>query len=795
MHNASVPAKRKPLFMNRWALPVLAVILVSMALGVIWLVYVSVQQTLINLTQETAKRQALSVTHFRNFYTTEILPRARQSGAPVTHDYKNTPNGVPLPATFMIDLGRYLSEREAGNTVSLYSDKPFPWRAAERRLDEFQTAALQALQQKPDRPFVRTEIRDGVLVMRYAQADIMQNSCVACHNSMPYSPKTDWKVGDLRGALEITLPVHNWSNSYLGSLNQTFATMVLLVFICMVVVWVGFRQLQSAFRATRHLSRERENANQLLRQEIDERQVIEHNLRLSESKLASIFNAAPEGIVVIDTQGHIIQANPAADSMFGYATGELAGKPVDTLMAPSERQRHSADIQHYLDTGVQHMLNRPRVVQGYRRDGSAFPLRLSVTETKVDEHIYFIGLMQDYTQVQQHEEALIAERNKAEVANRLKSEFLANMSHEIRTPMNGVLGMTQLVLDTELQPEQREHLSMARDAANHLLHIINDILDFSKIESGAMELEPAVIMPEQLLRHTLKSMKGLADQKGLELHYSCAPGVPEAVMLDPVRIRQVLTNLLGNAIKFTHQGQVSVHMSAQKSTEKPDTVQLRIKVQDTGVGFDPKKAESLFNPFVQADGSITRTYGGTGLGLAITRSLVTLMGGHIHATSIPGQGSCFEFTLQARYPDDNHAHHRAAPASPHKDMTATRQLHILLAEDHIINQKVATMLLSKMGHTCVVAEDGQQALDQLSAQRFDLVLMDVMMPGTDGLTALARLREREQEGQPRTPVLMVTAHAMTGDRERFLAAGADGYVSKPISMQSLSAEIARIYPA
>jgi PAS domain S-box-containing protein len=779
--------------MSRWALPVLTSVLVGIALGLIWLVYASVQQTLLNITQDTAKRQAISVTHFRNFYAAEILPRARQNGAEVTHEYKNVPGGLPLPATFMIDLGHYLSQREAGHAVSLYSEQPFPWREAERQLDDFQQAALTELQQRPDQPYVRTETLNGTLVMRYAQADIMQANCVACHNSMAGSPRTDWKVGDVRGALEITLPIHVWGSSYLGSLNQTFAALVVLVFVSMTVVWVGFRRLQSAFQATRHLSTEREKANNQLRHEVVERQQIEHNLRLSESKLAGIFKAAPEGIVVIDTQGVIIQANPAADTMFGYAPGALIGQDVSILMAPAERERHTTDIATYLRTGVQHMLNRPRVVQGHRLDGSRFPLRLSVTETNVDEHIYFIGLMQDYTQVQHHEAELVAARNKAEVANRLKSEFLANMSHEIRTPMNGVLGMTQMVLESELNTEQREHLVMARDAASHLLHIINDILDFSKIESGALELEPALVIPEQLLRHTLKSMKGLADAKGLDLTYTCAVGVPEEVLIDPVRLRQVLTNLIGNAIKFTPGGSVRLHLSAQPA-DTPTAVQLRFTVQDTGIGFDPKKADSLFNPFVQADGSITRTYGGTGLGLAITRSLVTLMGGQIHANSTPGQGSCFEFTVQAQHPKHNAKNEEAPSTAPKTDKAYTRRLHVLLAEDHVINQKVASVLLGKMGHTCVVAEDGQQALNQLSAQRFDLVLMDVMMPGTDGLTALARLREREQEGQPYTPVLMVTAHAMSGDRERFMAAGADGYVSKPISMQTLAAEIARVIP-
>ena len=777
--------------LQRWALPVLAVVLVSLALTLIWFVYTSTQQTMLNVSVEAAQRQAASVTHFRNFYATEILPRARASGVDVTHDYKSRSHGLPLPATFMIDLGRYLTDHEPGNQVALYSEQPFAWRVAERKLDDFQTSALAHLRQNPDTPFVRMEMLNGVQVLRYAQADRMQAVCVACHNTMEGSPRTDWKVGDVRGALEITLPAHQWQSTTLQNLNQTFFMLASLLLVSMMLVWSILLRLRGALRTARELSDQREQANRQLRSEVQERQATEHSLRLSESKLNSIFNSAPEGIVVIDTQGRIIQANAAAASMFGFEGDALLGQDVGMLMPPAQRSGHSQHIDDYLRTGVQHMLNRPRVVQGLRRDGSQFPLRLSVTETRVDDELYFTGLMQDYTQVQQHEDDLVAARNKAEVANRLKSEFLANMSHEIRTPMNGIVGMTQLVLESELNPEQREHLTMARDSANHLLFIINDILDFSKIESGALELEPARILPEQLLRHTIKSLKGMADAKGLALVYQCTPAVPAELMLDPVRLRQVLTNLVGNAIKFTLAGGVTVVMDAEPGPQT-GVVQLHISVQDTGIGFDPAKAESLFTPFVQADGSITRSFGGTGLGLAITRSLVSLMGGTIRARSTPGQGSEFMCTVLGRVPPLTGPDQADTPGTKDADNTLTRSLHVLLAEDHPINQKLASLLLTRMGHTCVLAEDGQQALDRLAQERFDLVLMDVMMPGTDGLTALARLRERERQGTPYTPVLMVTAHAMSGDRERFIAAGADGYVSKPISAKSLEDEMRRV---
>ena len=785
----SPSARIRALYLKPWALPILGALLLLLAVYVGWYTMSSARQVVRAYMVDTAAKQAESVSHFRNFYATEILPKAKEGGIGISHRYKEVPNTLPLPATLMIDLGHYLSKTESGNKVALYSDQPFPWRVAERALDSFQADALAHLRKHPDEPFIREESVDGVDVLRYAQADRMQPVCVACHNSIAGSPKTNWQVGDVRGVLEISIPVKNWQSAATGVLNRSFAILLAILVVGLSGVWLITRRLQGALRVSRELSAEREGANLKLRREIEERRTVERNLRLSESKLNSIFNSAPEGIVVIDTRGVIIQANVAAANMFGFEHAELLGQNVGVLMVAGNRARHAQDIDTYLHTGIQHMLNRPRVVEGCRKDGSHFPLRLSVTETRVDEDLYFTGVMQDFTQIKANEAQLIEARNKAEVANRLKGEFLANMSHEIRTPMNGIVGMTQLVLDTDLQPQQREHLSLAKDSANHLLFIINDILDFSKIESGALELEPARIMPEQILRHTIKSMRAMAEHKGLALRYTCTPAVPAEVMADPVRLRQILTNLIGNAVKFTHDGEVAVHMDAT-STEADDSVMLLVKVTDTGIGFDPAKAEALFNPFEQADGTITRSYGGTGLGLAISRSLVTLMGGSISAASMPGKGSTFTFSMRCTLPAGDEA---VFGKSVGDDVVhPVRALHILLAEDHPINQKLAGLLLTKMGHSFVLAENGLVALEALAKDTFDLVLMDVMMPEMDGQAAVIELRKREADTGRHTPVLMVTAHAMTGDRERFMAGGADGYVSKPISAQALQSEIARV---
>jgi len=291
------------------------------------------------------------------------------------------------------------------------------------------------------------------------------------------------------------------------------------------------------------------------------------------------------------------------------------------------------------------------------------------------------------------------------------------------------------------------------------------------------------------VRHTARSLEQLAQAKGIDLSVHNDPMLPDLVWMDPVRVRQVLTNLIGNAIKFTEDGKISVTSKAHPSAQE-NTVRLEITVADTGIGFDAARTDALFSPFTQADGSITRSYGGTGLGLAITRSLMQLMGGDISASSEPGQGASFTIAFPVKCVALAGAQTGAGLLGDSEPQPAMQSLSVLLVEDHEINRKLAQIMLQRMGHTFVLANDGQQALDCLDKERFDVVLLDVMMPVMDGLTALRIWREREAERQlPRTPVLMVTAHAMTGYRERFIASGADGYVSKPMSEASLRKEI------
>ncbi len=380
--------------------------------------------------------------------------------------------------------------------------------------------------------------------------------------------------------------------------------------------------------------------------------------------------------------------------------------------------------------------------------------------------------------------ALLTEKEVAESHSRAKSEFLATMSHEIRTPMNGIIGMTELTLETKLSRVQREYLGMVQSSAHSLLTLINDILDFSKIEAGHLKLEAIEFSLRDCVGNALETLAVRARAKGLELAVRIEPEIPPALVGDPARVRQIITNLVDNAIKFTARGAVTVEIKREQRDGAE--VSLHFSIRDTGTGIPQHKQELIFEAFVQADGSTTRQYGGTGLGLGICMKLVEQMHGRIWVESSLGKGSVFHFTVP--FPISNPAAPTRADAAAHGTAKAVatrkplpRRLRILVAEDNPVNQAVVMGMLQKAGHSVTAAENGREAVLRYQVERPDLILMDVQMSDLDGMEAARQIRAAEAGSGRHTPMIAMTAYAMAGDSERCLLAVMDAYLSKPLT--------------
>ncbi len=501
-----------------------------------------------------------------------------------------------------------------------------------------------------------------------------------------------------------------------------------------------------------------------------------------------LFQLFPHSLCVLDVRGQILQVNPSFCQKLGYEATTLRYFPIAHLQVSSEKL--PIQVLRAYQTQWWHRYGR---IVDVEIDSLEIPLErvpLFVKEGITQDSPLFLYIIRDITQQQQSMRHLQQIKSQAVAANQAKSDFLATMSHEIRTPMSGVLGTVDLLAQTSLNDTQQHYLHMIQSAGHSLLTLINDILDFSKIEAGKMNLSMAPFKLSSLISELGAFFTPGIDHKGLNLNIRLDPELSHWVLEgDPQRLRQVLTNLLGNALKFTEKGSISLHLTLLEQREQHCVVHF--EVLDSGIGISQAMGEKLFKPFTQADDSISRRYGGTGLGLAITRRLIQLMGGEIGLQSELNKGSCFWFNLPFKMVADSSQIIPNSTFIEEKPWVFYPPPQLLLAEDNLINQEVVKHLLKRLGCEVSVVNDGEEVLQYLPQQHCDLILMDCQMPRLDGLATTRQIRLLTDPKQRFLPIIALTASALPEDREACLKAGMDDYLSKPVTLQEMQTMLAR----
>ena len=492
---------------------------------------------------------------------------------------------------------------------------------------------------------------------------------------------------------------------------------------------------------------------------------------------------AIHGIAIADHEGALLYMNDALSKLTGHHRDVMTGRHVDELMGPGQAFR-SEELQQKLASGAafEHISDGEILSTSGERIRVSIALNNAYLPNAADP-VYIMHIL-DVRESRRKAHELNDALHRAEQATRMKSEFLANMSHEIRTPLNGVLGMAQTLAHDNLTPSQAEQVSIILDSGRALMVLLNDILDLSKIEAGKLEVSPVAGDLRHKLSGLFKLHEAVAEEKGIKLKLFIDPALPSALVFDPVRVRQCVGNLVSNAVKFTAKGEVMIVVTGTPGEAGNQTV--TVHVSDTGCGIAPDKMDRIFDSFAQEDGSTTRRFGGTGLGLSITRKLARMMGGDVTVVSEQGRGSVFSltFTAETTARADTPSAYNTVQLQPARRRTGLSACRVLVVDDNGINLRVARTFLEQYGSEVTEACDGNEALDLLSHQPFDLVLMDIHMPGLDGAEAFRRLRMSASMNRI-IPVIALTADSMHGDRERYLGMGFDGYISKPIEERAL----------
>ena len=812
----------KSIKLNTLLLTGSSLVYVAACIGIVFMIYHSIQR----LALEEAERKALILLN-RNlavhaYFSHQLKPGLFKFTDPfLSKDYFDPTWMSSTYAVREIDkYSRSLSEEEY-----YYKECSVDARSPQNEADAYERAFLEEMNRNRDL-IKRTEVRifDGnpyFVVLR--KGEVMEESCLRCHSTAEKAPDDlvakygteksfNREAGDIVSVISIRLPLSAaYSSVKAFTANMSWLAVCILFALFGIQFWLHERMLLSPLSMIRKKSIEISNNPDRLGEEIPvplslelrdlvlsfnsmsvalrrHRDHLEEQIEERTKELALMFDSVPALIFYKDLHNRIVRANRTWFETLGLREDMVIGKPLYEFFPEGLADNLFKDEMEVMRTG------RPSrgIVEEIKTENG---IRWFITDKIPHKDgggntVGIIGFSADITEQKISREQLIEAKETAEAANRAKSEFLANMSHEIRTPISGIMGMTDMALMLNPSEEQRGCLSLIKTAANSLLGIINDLLDISKIEAGKMEMQEERFDLGSLLSSTVKTLGVQAEENGLELSYRIGPNVPPMLTGDCGKLSQVLRNLIGNALKFTERGEVKVEVERIEGEEKivdsKPQVKLIFSVSDTGIGIPEAEQKSIFDAFKQIDSSPSKKYGGTGLGLAISKYIVEMLGGEIWLESEEGRGATFYFTAMFQEagitPDALVEPTEATVQAP----TDARSLMILLAEDNPINRKFLTHWLEKTGHVVVAAENGRKALETFEKNSFDLVLMDIQMPEMDGIEATRIIRGSKSESvNASIPIIALTAYAMKGDRESFLEAGMNDYVSKPVIFEEL----------
>lgn len=610
--------------------------------------------------------------------------------------------------------------------------------------EEWERALLEGFAKDPsERHYLYTE--NGATMLRYMRPMMTEAYCLKCHAHQGY------QVGDVRGGISITVPMAGYLEDLAAFRRAQLLRSVISFAIgaaCIGLILVFVRR----YEALRNRS--------------------ERALRQSEARFRKLFSDAPLAMLLVNLSGTVLEVNDTAQALFRTPDDDITGSDFRQLIPVPGIDAYFAELiaERRLARECACAVQELADVQRLRLLGFAIHDGL------------FVVFVDDLTEMVRQHERLMAAKSEAERASKVKTEFLAVMSHEIRTPLNGVIGMLQLARTLQRSDEMDEYLSIALDSSRNLLRILSDVLDISKVESGMMQLRNAPFDFSEVIRPVMALFTEELNRKGLGFNVDIASTLSGRFVGDSGRLRQILYNLIGNAVKYSEKGAVDVALYPLPFSPVPGKRSVHIEVCDSGIGIADNKMAVIFEPFTQAEDGFSRRQGGVGLGLSIVRRLVQLMGGSLAIVSTPGEGTEVHITLQLEAVQGMKRMEETAPAPEPSRVVSLR---VLVVEDDPVNRKTLLFMLNKMGHQGTGAINGREAVEMVTEGDYDVVLMDVQMPEMNGLDATRSIRALADPGKRSLPIIAITAYAMSGDREEFLAAGMDDYISKPIEMNAV----------